>query len=342
MSIMCTVPSTVLIADDDVQTRGTLGGWLQTAGYDCVPADTADALGAVRRDGTDAVIVGVGHVDDGGMWIVRRLCSQPNPVAVIVVATPPSIEIATSATRLGAVDCLPGPASPADLLAAVRRAVLWRNAVRSVGDEEGRLEHELAIGRARFADAVRGVDAGGVQAALLAVLRTRSPWIVDHAHRVAAIATTLAGEFDLPAPDVEQIRTAALLHEVGRIAVPDRLLAGGGVMADADIAALRNQLQQAHDTLATAPGMAAIAPIIAALRERFDGSGHPAGLQGTAIPLAARILAVADAYDSLVSERSYRDPMSHDAANAELVRLAGAQFDPRVVRTWMHLERPHR
>jgi response regulator RpfG family c-di-GMP phosphodiesterase len=332
----------VLIADDDVQARGTLGGWLETAGYDCVPSGTADALGTMRRDATDAVIVGVNHVDDGGMWIVRRLCSQANPVGVIVVATPPSIEIAASASRLGAVDCLPGPSSPTELLNAVRRAVLWRNAVLSVGEDEGRLEHELAVGRARFADAARGAEANGVQSALLGARRARPPWIVDHAHRVASMATAIAGAMEVPAPEIERIRAAALLHEVGRIAIPDRLMAGGGALADDEIAALRSQLRLAHDALANAPGMSEVAAIIAAGRERFDGSGYPAALSGTAIPLAARILAVADAYDSLVSERSYRDPMSRDAANAELVRLAGTAFDPRVVRTWIHLGRPGR
>jgi response regulator RpfG family c-di-GMP phosphodiesterase len=336
------VSSTVLIADDDVLARGTLGGWLETAGYDCVPSGTADALGTMRRDATDAVIVGVNHVDDGGMWIVRRLCSQANPVGVIVVATPPSIEIATSASRLGAVDCLPGPSSATELLNAVRRAVLWRNAVLSVGEDEGRLEHELAIGRARFADAVSAAEGNGVQSALLGALRARTPWIVDHAHRVASMATELARAMEVPAAEVERIRAAALLHEVGRIAIPDRLMAGGGALADNEIMALRSQLRLAHDALGNAPGMGDVAAIIAAMRERFDGSGHPAGLYGTAIPLAARILAVADAYDSLVSERSYRDPMSRDAANAELVRLAGTAFDPRVVRTWIHLERPSR
>jgi putative two-component system response regulator len=336
------VSSTVLIADDDIQTRGAFGGWLEGAGYDCVPSGTGDALATVRRQPADAAVVGVSHADDGGMWIVRRLRTQPHPVGVVVVATPPSMDVATTAIRLGVVDCLPGPPTSGDLLDAVRRAVLWRDAVRRAQADDRRVHEAAALGRIRLADVVRHVHPGSVQSLLLEALAAHAADVHAHAHRVAGLAAALADAMKLPPAEAQRVQTAALLHEIGRIALPDRLASGGGPLADDDIAWLRTHVSIAQDTLASVPPMREIAAIVGAVHERFDGSGYPSGLSGAAIPLPARIVAVADAYDALVSARCYRDPISHDGANAELVRLAGASFDPDVVHVWIRLDRPRR
>jgi response regulator RpfG family c-di-GMP phosphodiesterase len=90
-----------------------------------------------------------------------------------------------------------------------------------------------------------------------------------------------------------------------------------------------------YEVLSASPFLRPAAEIVLASQERFDGAGYPAGLRGPAIPLSARILAVADTYDALVSARIHRDPMSRDDANVELVRGAGSQFDPEIVRAWL-------
>jgi response regulator RpfG family c-di-GMP phosphodiesterase len=336
------VSSTILIADDNTQTRGTVGDWLEHAGYDCVSARTGDALAAMQDQATEAAVVGVGHAGDGGMWIIRRLRALPDPVGIVVVATPPSFEVATAANRLGVIDCLPGPAEPADLIDAVRRALLWRNAVLTVHEEDRSLQDAVALEQARLVDAARRANPSTIDTTLLAALRDRAPEILAHVQRVAGMATDMATALGLPAAEIERTRIAALLHDIGRIALPERLLTGAGPLADHEIAALRMHVGIARDMLASAPGMHEVAWIVGTACERLDGSGYPNGLIGQAIPLASRIIAVADTYDALVSTRPGHDGMSHDMANAELARLSGTSFDPDVVRTWIGLERAHR
>lgn len=342
MSIDLPVTSTILIADDDTQARGAVGGWLEHAGYDCVSAGTGDALAAMRQHTTEAAIVGIGEAGDSGMWIIRSLLAQPDPVGIVVVATPPSIEVAEAAGRLGVVDCLPGPATPADLLDAVRRALLWRNAVLTVQEDERRLQNVVALERSRLMDAVRRMNPDTVHIELLAALLDFAPDIHAHVHRVALMATDIAGALALLPAEVEQIRIAALMHDIGRMALPERLVKGSGPLAEHEMAMLRMHVSIGRDTLASVPAMREVAGIVGAVCERLDGSGYPAGLGDSSIPLAARVIAVADAYDALVSTRSCGDPVSHDMANAELVDRSGTSFDPDIVHTWLRLERTRR
>jgi response regulator RpfG family c-di-GMP phosphodiesterase len=147
----------------------------------------------------------------------------------------------------------------------------------------------------------------------------------------------LAGRCHLAPIEALAVKRAALLHDVGKIAIPERLLADGGPLTDADLALLRSHVSIGAEVLASVPALEALAPIVAATHERFDGTGYPRGLSGDAIPIGARIISVVDAYDAMTSARCYSDPVSHDEANAELVRSAGSQFDPNVVRAWLQL-----
>jgi putative nucleotidyltransferase with HDIG domain len=332
------VASSVLIAENDGDARGLLTGWLEGAGYACVPTEMGAALSEARRKAPDAAIVSVSNASDGGMWIVRALRALSEPVAVVAIATPPSFDVATAVSRLGAIDCLPGPPLAADVIDAVERAVLWRRAVHAVNQQQNRLQEELAFGRQRLQDTIRKVDPGSAQAILLSVLEARSPDTHDHAERVADRAGAIARALDLSPDDVDIVRRAALLHDIGKIAVPERLLASTVPLTDEELAALRSHVTIGRDVLSAVPTLAPVAPVVAATHERFDGTGYPAGSHGDTIPLAARIIAVADAFDALTSARSYHDPVSHDDANAELVRCAGTHFDPDVVRAWMLLD----
>jgi putative two-component system response regulator len=128
-----------------------------------------------------------------------------------------------------------------------------------------------------------------------------------------------------------------LLHDIGKIAVPPRLLAQSGPLTSEEITCLRRHVTVGAEVLAEIPTLAPVAPIVAATHEKYDGTGYPKSLMGVDIPLGARIIAVADVYDALTAQRPYSDPISHDEANAELVRSSGSHLDPDVVRFWMEM-----
>lgn len=314
-----------------------LTGWLEDAGYLCVPTDARAALTEARRYPLDAAVVGVGVPDQGGMFVLRTLRAQAEQVGIVVLSTPPDFDVAVAASRLGAVDCLPWPSSAETVVDSVRRAVEWRASLKATEQSTRRLTEEVASGRQQLMDTIGRVEPESVPAVLLAVLEARSPETHDHSNRVSRSAVALAGSCNLTPGDVQSVRRAALLHDIGKIAIPERLLDETGPLTDADLTLLRMHVEIGQQVLASVPSLEPIAAIVGATHERYDGSGYPAGLRGDTIPLSARIISIADAYDAMTSVRCYSDPISHDDANAELVRHAGSQFDPDVVRAWLQM-----
>jgi putative two-component system response regulator len=331
------VSSRILIADNNGAASGVLAGWLTAAGHECTTTATGEALSDARRLSPDVVIVSVRGSDDGGLWVMRALRAQREQTAVIVVASPPDFDVAVTANRLGVVDCLPGPPTKGAVIEAVTRAGLWRDAVAAAQSDVDRYPDEIAVQRSQLHETLSRVDPDAAQSVLLAILEARTPDTHDHAQRVAKTAVMIGRCMGLPGSQIEELQRAALLHDIGKIAIPARLLADTASLSEADIAMLRQHVTIGAEILGAVPVLAFAAPIVLATHERLDGRGYPAALAGDAIPLEARIISVADVYDALTGVRPYREPVSHDQANAELVRAAGQHLDPTVVRAWLGL-----
>jgi putative two-component system response regulator len=324
----------ILIADNDSCARDKMAGWLEGAGFACATTDTGEALAEVRRQQPDVAVVGVTVPDDGGMWIVRSLRTQPAPVGVVVMSATPNFDVATTASRLGAVDCLPWPSSERSVVDAVQRASEWRSTLATAFQRDSRLHQEVEQGKEQLRATIARVEPEVAQSVLLALLESRSPDTYDHVNRVARSAASLARSMRLAPIEIRDVRSAALLHDIGKIAIP---LTQPGPLSDDEIACVRKHVSVAAELLAGVPTLASVAPIVGAAHERYDGTGYPASLAGPDIPLGARIIAVADLYDALTAPRPYQDPVSHEEASVELVRSSGSQLDPDVVRFWMEM-----
>ena len=149
--------------------------------------------------------------------------------------------------------------------------------------------------------------------------------------RVAYWAEAIARTLKLPDSEVQTIYWGALLHDVGKIALPKSILQKSGPLTDVEWGYMELHPAIGANLLSATPSLAAVAPIVLAHQEKFNGQGYPYGLQGKDIPLGARILAVVDAYDAMTDDRPYRAPLSREAALAELQRNRGQHFDPLVV-----------
>jgi two-component system cell cycle response regulator len=167
--------------------------------------------------------------------------------------------------------------------------------------------------------------------ALIRAQRERLPGLDPHIQDVAALAVAVGRRLGLDAEGIDELGRAAQLHDIGKVAVPDAILAKTSPLSDPEVAFLRGHTLIGQRIVGMSPALAGIGRLIRASHERLDGAGYPDRLAGEAIPLGARIVSVCDAYDAMVSGRSYRPARSPAAARAELRRCAGSQFDAEVV-----------
>ena len=172
--------------------------------------------------------------------------------------------------------------------------------------------------------------------ALAQALEAKNPYTKGHSERVAGMAGQLAGAMQLPHAQLERIRIAGLLHDIGKIGVPEAILLKPGRLDDAEFAMIQKHPADGQNILRPISFLSDILPTVYHHHERFDGKGYPTGLAGEAIPLWARILQVADTYDAMTSERPYRKPLSKDHAIQEIVRCSG-QFDPTVINAMLEV-----
>jgi two-component system, cell cycle response regulator len=179
-------------------------------------------------------------------------------------------------------------------------------------------------------------SAGGQSTAvLLRVLAERNPGLGEHVDGVAALADRTAIELGMADEHRTAVRQAATLHDIGKAAVPDAILEKPGPLTEHEWAFMRRHTIIGERIMQAAPALSAAAPLVRSSHENFDGTGYPDRLVREEIPLGARIIAVCDAYDAMVSDRAYRPALSHVAALAELRRCSGTQFDPQVVRAFI-------
>ena len=166
---------------------------------------------------------------------------------------------------------------------------------------------------------------------LLQALYERSPGLRDHVDEVLDMTTELGQSFGLRGDDLEELRLAARLHDVGKLAIPDAVLQKAGPLDVHEWDFIKQHTVMGERILVASPGWAGIGVIVRATHEHWDGTGYPDGLAGEEIPLAGRIIAVCDAFSAMTSQRPYRLPVPREQALAELQRCAGTQFDPAVV-----------
>ena len=153
----------------------------------------------------------------------------------------------------------------------------------------------------------------------------------SHIRRVQVYAAALARALGMPENEIQGVKTAALLHDIGKLAVPEHILSKPGPLTQEEFQKIRTHPQVGADIISGVPFPYPVAPLILSHHERWDGKGYPAGLKGEEIPLGARILSVVDYFDALMSERPYHKAMSFDAAIGLLQQEAGKALDPRVV-----------
>ena len=300
----------VLVIEDDEAQRVLLTRVLQREGYFVLAAGDGEAgLQAIAQRDPRVVLLDLNLPDVGGLEICRRLRVDPKTATlpVIVLTAHGSVSDMVSALDAGADDFIAKPFQLAELMARLRSAMRLRRAMTS-------LERATQI-VATLANAVEAKDLGLVH---------HCRWLAHHAARVGA-QVGLRGE------ELEAIAYGALLHDVGKIGVPGQLLRKEGPLTEDEWELMRRHPEIGERICRPLSASRGFAPIIRHHHERFDGTGYPDRLRADAIPLGARIVAIADAYEAIAHGRPYQPARPHSAAADELTRLRGRQFDPDLV-----------
>jgi len=171
------------------------------------------------------------------------------------------------------------------------------------------------------------------------VLSERTPGVLEDLNRVAHFATATAQGLGLSDEEVERVELAARLHDVGKLAIPDHILAKAGPLDGDEWAIMRTHAEVGQRILAAAPSLAHVAKLVRSHHERFDGFGYPDRLAGKDIPIGARIIAVCAAFVAMMKHRPFSDAITVSEALAEVRRCSGSQFDPEVVDVFCELLR---
>lgn len=178
--------------------------------------------------------------------------------------------------------------------------------------------------------------------AFSAALDAKHSYTRGHSDRVADIAASIAAGIGFSRKEQEKIHTAGHLHDIGKIGIPDSVLLKPGRLSSEEYDIIKMHPQIGYDILQKVAIFRPIADIVLHHHEWWNGGGYPGGLQGEDIPLGARIIAIADSYDAMTSARSYRQRISSEQAIAEIVRCAGTQFDPALVKVFLNIQNHRR
>jgi HD-GYP domain-containing protein (c-di-GMP phosphodiesterase class II)/CheY-like chemotaxis protein len=166
-------------------------------------------------------------------------------------------------------------------------------------------------------------------------LEARDPYLSGHSTKVLTFSVQIARKMALSERDVDDIRNAAMLHDIGKIGVRDAILLKPGRLDDSEWKILRTHPEMGSNIIAPVRHLACCVPLILHHHESYDGTGYPSGLAGDEIPLGSRVISVADTYDAMTSDRPYRKGFTHDDAIAELKRVSGTQLDPDAVAAFL-------
>ena len=331
----------VLVVDDEPDIRDILVDLL-SFDYHCKSVSSAeDALDVLAVEKIDLVISDITMGGMSGLEMIPHVLSLAPQTVVVMISGGQTIESAIEALRVGAFDYIMKPFDLRQVESAVKRALEHYELREAKRRYENHLEElveqrtiELDRALCSLEDAYRST-----LKALTAALETRDAETHGHSERVVTFSLRLGHELGLDKAQLTALEFGALLHDIGKIGVPDAILRKPAKLTEAEWAKMREHPLHGQAILREIEFLEGAARVVAQHHERWDGSGYPLGLRAEEIDLNARIFAVADAFDAMISDRVYRRGRSYEAAAAELDAWASRQFDPQVVEAFHRVPR---
>jgi putative nucleotidyltransferase with HDIG domain len=335
------MPDRILVVDDEEPIREIVASMLGTAGYACKQAASGMEALAVLTSGEEfeLMLSDLMMADLDGIGLLERTKEKYPDMPVVMVTAVHDISVALAAIRNGAYDYLLKPFEREQLLNTVSRALENRRLKVENRTYQTSLE-DLVKNRTELLQAAMSSLERSYDITLEALgdaLDLKDRETEGHSKRVTAFTIAIARAMGLTREQINTIARGAFLHDIGKMAIPDKILNKPGKLEPDEMTIMKEHAYHGYQIVKKIPFLAEAAEIVYSHQERFDGTGYPRELKGDRIPLGSRIFSVADTLDAITSDRPYRAAQSLQAAREEISKWSGRQFDPDVVKVFLEM-----
>jgi putative two-component system response regulator len=321
----------VLVIDDEESLRTLVRRWVDASGFRAREADSSEeALYAMEREEADIALCDITMGGQDGVWLASQIRRLYPHTAIIMATGQNDLDSVVGSLRNDVVDYLLKPFDRQRLTEALTLARDWNAASRGIDSLQHKLQDRIRARRVSIAAELsesQDTDRGAVDT-LITMLQLHERDSRGHAVRVARLAVAMGEELGLDDQSLDVLERGALLHDIGKLDMPASILNKPAPLDDEEWQVMRTHPRVGYDLLIGQSRFADAAEIVLSHHEAWDGSGYPRSLHRDEIPLAARVLTVADAYDSMTQPHTQRPALSPAMAIQEIERCRGRQFDP--------------
>jgi putative two-component system response regulator len=324
----------VLVVDDEVQVRNLIKQLLELNGYKCTLApDTNQARSCLKEDTFDLILCDMHMPGETGLDFSRDVLKQQPEAAIVMVTAVDDPDLASTALKMGVYGYIIKPFKPNELVINVTNALHRRGLEvqnRLYQENLGKMVQERTEElRATLNDLRKAMQ--GIVHAMVLTIESRDPYTAGHQQRVTQLVSALAQEMGLSEKEVEGVKMASLIHDIGKISIPAEILSKPGKLTEIEFSLVKTHAQAGYEILKDIEFPWPIAQIVLQHHERLDGSGYPLGLKDKKILLEAKIIGVADVVEAMASHRPYRPGLGIEKALEEISQKKGILYSPEVV-----------
>lgn len=320
----------ILVVDDEETLRYLIREGVERSGYGCsVASDGLEALKILEEKVVDVVISDIMMPGMDGIELAKRVKEEHDADVILITGFIEEYSY-DKVIEIGVSDFLEKPIGMHELILRLRRVLRERTNIR----ERNRAEEDLRDSFKKLRTAMESI----VEALVLAIEK-KDPYTSGHQKRVATLAGAIAREMDLSQDQIDGVRMAAMIHDIGKNAIPGQILSKPAELTKLEMGMIKEHPQIGYDILKGIEFPWPVAQMVLQHHERIDGSGYPQGLLGDAIYLGAKILGVADVVEAMASHRPYRASLGLDKAMEEISKNSGILYDPDVVDAGLRLFR---
>jgi len=330
----------ILIVDDDRVICNMLSALLKKEGYQCAAAQDAEAaLKALSSSPFALVISDVKMPGNDGSWLLKKIQELHTGTPVIMLTALGEIELAMDCLRAGASDYLLKPPKIAELVRTIERIKAQKSIELTKERYQSELETTVKNRTHELQTSLKNINRNyqNMILALVSALDTREQETSEHSFRVVTYTLAIARQLKLTSRELQVIGQGALLHDIGKISVPDAVLLKPDKLTPEEWEQMCRHPLIGYQMIKPIPFLSEAAEIVLNHHEHYDGTGYPHGRTAEEIPLGARIFAIADALDAMTRNRPYRKGIALASALKEIARYACRQFDPVLIEAFLSI-----